>query len=184
MIEKSFMPKPYFNQKNNITIDEVLRVNHAGETAAKIIYSQQLKNLANSDIADVLKEMHHQETQHLLFYENYLKKYNQQPSKLLPLWEVLSKMLGSATSISPKLAMICTKAIEEVIDSHYQQQYDEIKNSQDYDIELIDNIACHLADEIHHKEIAISYLNGKSYFLIEFCISLGCKIAISLTKKF
>jgi ubiquinone biosynthesis monooxygenase Coq7 len=176
------MPKPYFNNIYDYNIAEILRVNHAGETAAKVIYEAQLKNLAKSKIGELLKEMRDQESGHLIFYEESLKQYNINPSILLPLWKVLSNILGSVTSFNPKLAMICTKAVEDVIDEHYQQQYNQIKTFKDYDEELLNKIAEHLADEIHHKQIALDYLGGREYPCSEFVIRASCRLAIYLSK--
>lgn len=177
------MPKPYFNSKCSYNIAEILRVNHAGETAAQIIYAMQLKNLSKSDIATTLKEMHDQELQHLAFYSEYLKKYNVSPSFMLPLWRVLSAALGFATSFTPTLAMICTKAVEEVIDEHYKEQHDQIKDLDSCDQLLLSKISEHLADEIHHKQIAIDYLGPFQYPCTELFIKLSCKLAIYISKK-
>jgi ubiquinone biosynthesis monooxygenase Coq7 len=43
------MPKPFFNDTHSKKIEEIIRVNHAGEFGAKKIYQGQIKYCKNPD---------------------------------------------------------------------------------------------------------------------------------------
>ena len=55
-----------------------------------------------------------------------------------------------------KAAMLCTASVEEVIDKHYQNQINQLKNDEK---ELKNKIIKFRNDELHHKDIA--YENGQ-----------------------
>ena len=43
------MPKPFFNNNHSKKIQEIIRVNHAGEFGAQKIYQGQIKYTKNSN---------------------------------------------------------------------------------------------------------------------------------------
>ncbi len=61
------MQKPLFKLKRKI--DEILRVNHAGEYGAKMIYLGQLSSINNKKDHDEIKLMYEQELVHLKYFE-------------------------------------------------------------------------------------------------------------------
>ena len=78
--------------------------------------------------------------------------------------------------------MLCTASVEEVIDKHYQNQINQIKDDEK---ELRDKIIKFREDELHHKDIA--YEKGASkkgfYFILDKVIKTGSKIAINISEK-
>jgi ubiquinone biosynthesis monooxygenase Coq7 len=162
-------------------LNSAIRVNHAGERAAKNIYSSQIKFTKDPETKKLLAHMLEQELVHLEYFENEMKKSHARPSLLLPLWDFLSHSLGASTAIMGKeAAMMCTEAVEEVIDEHYSSQVKKLENS-----EMKNKIEQFRQEELEHKNIAISndaHLSP-AYKILSKIIKSGCRIAINLSKK-
>ena len=123
------------------------------------------------------------EEEHSNFFEDEIEKRNIKPTKLLPLWDLLGLGLGfGSTILGKKAAMLCTASVEEVIDKHYQDQINQIKDDEK---ELRDKIIKFREDELHHKDIA--YEKGASkegfYSILDKVIKTGSKIAINISEK-
>lgn len=100
-----------------------LRVDHAGEYGATRIYAGQLAVLKHHPCADELTHMAQQEQVHLDMFNTLLPQHRVRPTALLPLWHVGGWLMGAVTAaISPRAAMACTVAVEEVITEHYNDQ--------------------------------------------------------------
>ena len=168
-------------------IEEFIRVDHAGERGAIKIYEGQLLALStvvkNNDLKEMIKDMKEHEQEHCNFFEDEIRKRNIKPTKLLPLWDLLGLGLGfGSTILGKKAAMLCTASVEEVIDSHYKSQIDQIGSDEN---DLKKNIIKFRNDEINHKDIA--YDNGATkqgfYTIIDKVIKTGSKLAIKISEK-
>ena len=168
-------------------IEEFIRVDHAGERGAIKIYDGQLLALntlvKNDEIKKKIEDMRMHEKEHCDYFEKEIKKRNIKPTKFLPLWDLLGISLGfGSTLIGKKAAMLCTASVEEVIDEHYQNQIDYLKNDEK---ELKSKIIKFREDEIHHKDIA--YEEGATkegfYSIMDKIIKTGSKIAIGISEK-
>jgi len=168
-------------------IEEFIRVDHAGERGAIKIYEGQLLALStlvkDDKLKKTIKNMKEHEEVHCSFFENEIKKRNIKPTKLLPLWDLLGLGLGfGSTILGKKAAMLCTASVEEVIDSHYKNQIDQIGSDEK---NLKNNIIKFREDELHHKDIA--YNEGASkkgfYSIIDKVIKTGSKLAIKISEK-
>ena len=168
-------------------IEEFIRVDHAGERGAIKIYDGQLLALntlvKNDELKKKIEDMRMHEKEHCDYFEKEIKKRNIKPTKFLPLWDLLGISLGfGSTLIGKKAAMLCTASVEEVIDKHYQNQIDYLKNDEK---ELKSKIIKFRDDEIHHKDIA--YEEGATkegfYSIMDKIIKTGSKIAISISEK-
>ena len=99
---------------NNLSknqIDSILRVDHAGETAAAKIYDGQLAVLKNTPVGPTIQHMKDQEQEHLDTFNHLLVENDTRPTALLPLWNVMGFGLGVASAImGEKAAMACTIA--------------------------------------------------------------------------
>ena len=88
----------------------------------------------------------------------------------------------SSTILGKKAAMLCTASVEEVIDEHYQNQINQLKNDEK---ELKNKIIKFREDELHHKDIA--YKEGATkkgfYSIMDKVIKTGSKIAIVISEK-
>jgi len=172
---------------NKNKIEEFIRVDHAGERGAIKIYEGQLLALntivKNDELKKKIEKMQIHEREHCDYFENEIKKRNIKPTKFLPLWDLLGVGLGfGSTLIGKKAAMLCTASVEEVIDKHYQNQINQLKNDEK---ELKSKIIKFRDDELHHKDIA--YEEGATkegfYSIIDKIIKTGSKIAISVSEK-
>ena len=178
------MPKPYYLENNNAQIAQMLRVNHAGEYAARIIYQTQINNTKQGASRQLLEEMLEQELEHLDFFAQQLRKRRARPTALLPVWHFLSWGLGTSSAIfGDKYMMIATQSVEEVIQQHYDEQIAILKNFDDE--ELKTTINKFRQDEAHHEQIAIDNIGQLSRLdkLFACLIKAGCKTAISISKK-
>ena len=141
---------------NKRKIEEFIRVDHAGERGAIKIYEGQLLALntliKNDSLKKTIQEMKNHEKEHLDYFENEIKKRNIEPTKFLPLWDILGITLGfGSTIMGKKAAMLCTASVEEVIDNHNQNQIKQLENDEK---KLKDKIIKFREDELHHKDIA------------------------------
>ena len=123
------------------------------------------------------------EDEHCSFFENEIKKRNISPTKFLPLWDLLGLGLGfGSTILGKKAAMLCTASVEEVIDEHYLNQIDQIKDDEK---KLREKIKKFRQDEIDHKDIA--YEEGATkkglYSVMDKVIKTGSRIAINIPEK-
>ena len=123
------------------------------------------------------------EKEHSDYFEKEIKRRDIRPTKFLPLWDLLGIGLGfGSTLMGKKAAMLCTASVEEVIDKHYQNQIDQLKDDEK---ELKSKIIKFREDEIHHKDIA--YEEGATkdgiYSIMDKIIKTGSKIAIGISEK-
>ena len=168
-------------------IEEFIRVDHAGERGAVKIYEGQLLALntlvKDDNLKKTIEEMKIHEKEHCNFFENEIKKRKINPTKFLPLWDLLGVSLGfGSTLLGKKAAMLCTASVEEVIDEHYLSQ---IKQLGDDEKNLKKKITKFRQDELNHKDIA--YEKGATkegpYSILDLVIKTGSKIAINISEK-
>ena len=102
-----------------------LRVNHAGELAATLIYSSQAPVITRSYplLRPLMKRMYDQEAGHLETFQALLVKHRVRPTAMYPIWTVAASTLGWSTAIMGReAAMACTEAVETEIGNHYNGQ--------------------------------------------------------------
>ena len=162
----------------------MIRVDQAGEYGATRIYAGQLAVLGDRHpAARAITHMAHQEERHRAFFDRLIAERGVRPTLLQPFWNVAGFALGAATAaIGPEAAMACTAAVETEIDLHYQEQLDQLGDS---DPELSAAIKDFQAEELEHKEhaIAAGAENAVGYPVLSAFIRLGCKVAIAASKR-
>ena len=168
-------------------LEEIIRVDHAGERGAIKIYEGQLLALNtiihNEELKKKIIEMKKHEEVHRNFFEEEIKKRNIDPTKLLPLWDLLGLGLGfGSTILGKKAAMLCTASVEEVIDEHYKNQTYKLKDDEK---DLKEKIIKFREDELHHKDIAYDQGATKKglYGLLDKVIKASSRIAITVSEK-
>lgn len=167
-----------------VDISRIIRVNQAGEHGATRIYAGQIAVLKNSTIGPTLKEMEAQETEHLKVFNDLAVENSVSPTIFQPLWHVGGYFLGATTAfLGEKAAHACTIAVEEVIAEHYQEQLNDLSDSQHSTLK--DTISRIREEEIAHKEHAIieGGLEAPAYEAMTSAIKLICKTAIWLSKR-
>jgi ubiquinone biosynthesis monooxygenase Coq7 len=165
-------------------IDEILRVDHAGEYGAVRIYAGQLAVLGKRHrLTPLIRRMQQQEARHLKKFDALLLEHKVRPTALGPFWHAAGFALGAATALmGEKAAMACTAAVEEVIEEHYSGQLQKLG---DDDRDLRDTITDFRADEVEHKTKALEQgaAEAPGYSLLSGAIKSGCRAAIWLCKK-
>lgn len=169
--------------KNNL--DQLLRVDHAGEYGAVRIYQGQQAVLKNSEIGPQLQHMMDQELQHKKKFEDLMIVHRVRPTVLSPLWHLAGYALGYGSALlGKKAAMACTVAVEEVIEEHYQEQLRELEAAPTAP-EVKSTIEHCLAEEIDHKDRGIQYgaADMQGYTLFTSAIKKATRLAIWLSKR-
>ena len=172
---------------NKKYLEEIIRVDHAGERGAIKIYEGQLLALKtfkqDEDLKRQIEEMKEHEKEHYEYFENEIKKRNISKTKLLPLWDLLGVSLGFGTAmLGKKATMLCTASVEEVIGDHYKNQTYKLEEDEK---ELRNKIIKFRDDELNHKDIA--YESGATkdglYGLLDKVIKTSSRIAIKISEK-
>ncbi|OYW80845.1 MAG: hypothetical protein B7Z27_03070 [Sphingobacteriia bacterium 32-37-4] len=169
--------------KEHQLLDNIIRVNHAGEFGAKRIYAGQMAVLKNKEDQELLKTMADQEEVHLDYFTTQMQQRKVRPSVFLPMWNILGYALGFATaSMGKTAAMVCTEAVEEVINEHYKSQLQEENLPKD----LAENIEKFRQEELEHLDAAASHRGvlNIGHKLLHYAIKFGCKASISVAKRF
>ena len=164
---------------NKKILEEIIRVDHAGERGAIKIYEGQLLALntfkKNEKLKKLIEEMKEHEKEHFKYFDNAIKDRNIKPTIFLPLG-------FGTTMLGEKAAMLCTASVEEVIDGHYKSQLDKLGDDEK---SLKKSIEKFRQDEIDHKNLA--YNEGASkkglYFVLDKIIQTTSKAAIKVSEK-
>ena len=165
-------------------LEEIIRVDHAGEYGATKIYSGQIAIFGkNSKLGKTIQHMANQEQEHIDKFNELILEHRVRPTALLPLWNVAGFALGASTALmGEKAAMACTVAVEKVIGEHYQEQLDLLGDDHK---DLKKTISKFRDDELEHHDIGIEHdaENAPGYNIMSKVIELGCKTAIAISKK-
>ena len=172
---------------NKKILEEIIRVDHAGERGAIKIYQGQLlalKTLKKDEVLkDKIEEMKEHEKEHLEYFEKEIQRRKIKPTYLLPLWDVMGITLGFSTALlGKKAAMLCTASVEEVIEDHYENQLKKLGNDE---MVLKAKIEKFKKEEVNHKNIAyeLGATNKGIYSIMDKVIKTGSKIAITISEK-
>ena len=172
---------------NKKILEEIIRVDHAGERGAIKIYEGQLLALKtikqDNNLKEKIEEMKEQEKEHLEYFEKEIQKRKIKPTYLLPIWDLMGVTLGFGTALLGKKAtMLCTASVEEVIDEHYRNQLKKIGDDEKILKEKIEKFR---EDEVEHKNLA--YETGATtkglYSIMDKIIQTGSRIAITISEK-
>jgi 3-demethoxyubiquinol 3-hydroxylase len=168
-------------------LDEMLRVDHAGELAAGAIYRGQRAVLRASRTAGralaEISDMEAQEQEHLARFDAILIQRRVRPSLLAPLWRAAGFGLGAVTAlIGESAAHACTEAVETVIEGHYAAQIAEIETAEPA---LAAELSRFRDDELAHRDAAVAAgaHDAPAYPLLAAVVRAGCRAAIRIAEK-
>ena len=172
---------------NKKMLEEIIRVDHAGERGAIKIYEGQLLALntfkKDEKLKKLIESMKEHEKEHFEYFDKEIQKRKIKPTIFLPIWDLLGVTLGFGTTmLGEKAAMLCTASVEEVIDGHYKSQLDKLGDDEK---SLKKSISKFRDDEIVHKNIAYEKGATKSglYFFLDKVIQTTSKAAIKVSEK-
>ena len=169
--------------KKNKKIEEIIRIDQAGELGAIQIYKGQLAVLKNKKISKVLLEMLEQENRHYSTFNKLIIEKNVRPTLLNPIWKIGAYSLGVITAImGPKCTMACTEAVEEVIIKHYEDQTNYLKKINN---NLYKTTSKFAKEEKDHMDVAKSHDTGNTGFhkLLKIGVRSISKAAIKISEK-
>ena len=186
--KKSIIKKKITKESKSTTdktiLDEIIRVDHAGEYGATRIYDGQIAVFGkDSKIGKTIQHMADQEQEHIEKFNELLIEKRVRPTALLPVWNIAGFALGAGTALmGEKAAMACTVAVEKVIGEHYREQQNLLEDDEK---ELKKTIAKFEKDELEHHDIGLEHdaENAPGYKVMTKVIEIGCKAAIAISKK-
>ena len=165
-------------------LEEIIRVDHAGEYGATRIYDGQIAVFGkNSKIGKTIKHMADQEQEHIDKFNELILEHRVRPTAFLPIWNIAGFALGASTALlGEKAAMACTVAVEKVIGEHYQEQLHLLEDDHK---DLKKTISKFRDDELEHHDIGIEHdaESAPGYKIMSKVIEFGCKSAIAISKK-
>ena len=173
------------NAKEKI-IEKIIRVDQAGEVGAQQIYEGQkliFKILKNNRDFQEVSRMADEEKEHLDYFNNLANDRNIQPTKLAPIFEVGAFTMGIGSALlGRKAAYVCTEAVEEIIEDHYNNQIDQLDG---IDEEIKKKIMKFKEDEIDHKNTAINMgsQTAPGYNILRTIVNNTTKAAIFLAER-
>ena len=172
------------NRTNRDILEQIIRVDHAGEYGATRIYDGQIAVFGkNSKIGKTIQHMADQEQEHIDKFNELILEHRVRPTALLPVWNIAGFALGASTAfMGEKAAMACTVAVEKVIGEHYQEQIGLLEDDHK---DLKKTISKFRDDELEHHDIGIEHdaESAIGYKVMSKVIELGCKTAIAISKK-
>jgi ubiquinone biosynthesis monooxygenase Coq7 len=169
-------------------VEQVIRVDQAGEFGAVRIYEGQLAALrwtgrTNSDAGRKIAAMARAEREHRAAFDKLMAARKVRPTVLSPLWSLAGFGLGVATALmGDKAAMACTVAVEETIDEHYSSQAAALGDDE---AELRATVEKFRADELAHRDEALASgaEQAPGYEALTAAIKAGSKLAIWLSTR-
>ena len=166
-------------------LEQLIRVDHAGEYGAVRIYEGQLAVLKKKSCAPIISHMLEQEMVHKETFDNLISKHRVRPSALIPLWHLAGFAVGATTAMmGEKAAMACTVGVEDAIDEHYQCQIEELEQYKD-ESELRDICIKFREEELEHRDTGIEHgaEQALGYEVLTSAVKAGSRLAIWLSKR-
>ena len=74
--------------KKKKILDEIIRVNHAGEFGAQQIYAGQIKFTKEPELKKTLNKIAEEEDEHLSYFEDLMIEKRVRPTLMSPLWKL------------------------------------------------------------------------------------------------
>ncbi|PHH50028.1 5-demethoxyubiquinone hydroxylase, mitochondrial [Ceratocystis fimbriata CBS 114723] len=190
--------KPLTQEQKDF-LSSALRVNHAGELAAVLIYRAQAPVVVAKEpqLRSLMQHMHDQEAGHFRTFTAMLAKHRVRPTALYPLWSVMSTALGWGTAMMGKeAAMACTEAVETEIGNHYNDQIRGLLEivgdweAEGCDVgpefrDLLDTLRRIRDEELEHLDHAVGNDSKQAnpHWLLTEVIRRGCRTAIWVSEK-
>lgn len=138
----------------NGSVDQILRVNHAGERGAICIYRGQIavSRVLHPQCVSPLMEMLSHEREHFSRFDSILGARGLRRCHALVFWAMGGWILGVTTALmGPKAIWACTTAIESTVNQHLEHQ---VAFLEKHDPEVLAAVESIRADEEAHERHA------------------------------
>ena len=168
------------------SVEQILRVNHAGECGAIWIYRSQITiaSLFHPSCVAELQSMLDHERVHFARFDAVLKNRGIRHCHALAFWAFGGWLLGTITALmGPKAIWSCTVAIETRVNLHLEHQ---IAFLELHDAEILEAVKSIQADEKAHEQHARSKggdADGVLYRGLRVCIVGATSFAIWLSTQ-
>lgn len=167
------------------TVDQILRVDHAGESGAIQIYRSQIAiaRVLHPGCVQALERMLEHELAHFRTFDGLLKARKVRPCHALPLWMVGGWMLGTMTALFGERAIwVCTAAIENTVNDHLDHQVAVLRVQDTEALAAVESIR---RDEEEHEQHAVARGGeGKGlYRVLRVIVKGATSFAIWLSTK-
>jgi ubiquinone biosynthesis monooxygenase Coq7 len=142
-----------------LTVQRILKVNHAGETGAIKIYAAQIA-LARRffpHVVPLLDEMRSDEVEHCRLFREAMPARAARPCRVMSLWSLGGYVLGFATALlGERMVWVCTEAVEATVHEHLGAQLKFLEN-RDPDLHALilsiqDQELAHLAEAVDRQK--------------------------------
>lgn len=173
------------DQKIKLKIEEIIRVNHAGECGAQDIYNNQIRFCKSNKLKKKLRKISTEEKVHYDFFNEEIIKRRVRPSVMSPVWKLAGVIVGAVTTrLGSDYVYACTEAVEEVIVKHYKEQIEYLEKNK-IDGNLKNKIAKFCKDEEKHKGDANESVEKEKVTTKAFkVLTKGfTRLAIEISKK-
>ena len=174
------------DQKTKKKLEEIIRVNHAGELGAQNIYNSQIKFCRDNKLKKKLEKISQEEKVHYDFFEDQILKKELDQQLCLQLGKLEVFFLGAITSrLGLNYVHACTEAVEEVIVKHYENQIKYLEKKKRIDENLKKKIIEFCKDEDKHRKNADQSIRNDDFRLRLFkSVTRNItKLAIKISKK-
>ena len=167
------------------SVDQILRVDHAGECGAIRIYRSQIAiaRLLHPSCVNDLSRMLEHELRHFQTFDGLLRSRGIRRCYALPLWMIGGWMLGSFTALlGQKAIWVCTAAIENTVNQHLDHQVAVLAASDPEALAAVESIR---RDEAEHEAHAVDH-GGESrglYTALRWVVKGATSLAIWLSTK-
>lgn len=169
--------------RDALTVQRILKVNHAGEYGAIRIYRAQIA-VAKRRCADVVPHLEHMlehEIEHCRLFREAMPARMARPCRVMSLWSLGGSVLGFATAAMGRQAIwTCTAAVESAVHRHLD---DQLHFLRDKDRELHAAILGIREEELSHLHAAEDHLGeaARSRSVLRGVISAATDVLIWLS---
>ncbi|GAA4120724.1 demethoxyubiquinone hydroxylase family protein [Aminobacter aganoensis] len=146
---------------DKITIQRILKVNHAGERAAINIYGAQIAIARRffPTISPELERMRADEIVHATIFRDAMPARDTRPCRVMKFWSLGGYVLGLITSaLGPQMVWLCTEAVEATVHRHLEEQLRFLKGRDEGLHAAILGIQ---EEELAHLEVARARRSSK-----------------------
>ncbi|ORZ32543.1 ubiquinone biosynthesis protein COQ7-domain-containing protein [Catenaria anguillulae PL171] len=191
-------PVKKLSEEHHRILDEIMRVDQAGEIGANFIYKGQLAILGrDKKVGPLIEHMWQQEVHHLETFNKLVPTWRARPSLLYPVWQAAGFAVGAGSALLGKeAAMALTEAVETVIGEHYNDQIrsllqileedgSENLERRDEIVALVETLKRFRDEELEHLDTAVEHDAAKApaHTVLNSVFKAGCKAVIEVAKR-